>query len=120
MNKWHQCLKFISEAEYVDTFSFLDITCHKQQFKTSVKRKPIFSIVFTKYESYLDQSYKKSLTDTLLFHCFFFICSDYTLLHLEVENFIIKKNSYHSGITEQSIKYFLNKLCSEKSNSNCS
>ena len=49
--------------------------------------------------------------DTLLFHCFS-VCSDYTLFYLEVENLreILKKNSYPSGIIEQSIKYFLNKL----------
>ena len=45
------------------TFLFLDIkiTRHNQQFKTSVYRKPTFSGVFTHYESYVDQTYKKSL-----------------------------------------------------------
>ena len=59
----------------------------------------------------MDQTYKKSLIDTLLFRCFS-ICSDYTLFHLEVENLreILKKNSYPSGIIEQSIKSFLNRL----------
>ena len=53
----------------------------------------------------------KSLIDTLLFCCFS-ICSDYTSFHLEVENLreILKKNSYPSGIIEQSIRSFLNKL----------
>ena len=112
MNKQHKCLKFNSEAENDNSFSFLDIkiTHHNQQFKTSVYRKPTFSGVFTHYESYLDQTYKKSLIDIFLFRCFS-ICSDYTLFHLEVENLreISKKNSYPSGIIEQSIKSFLNK-----------
>ena len=58
-----------------------------------------------------DQTYKKSLIGTLLFRCFS-ICSDYTSFHLEVENLreILKKNSYPSGIIEQSIRSFLNKL----------
>ena len=87
MNKQHKCLKFTSEAENDNSFSFLDIkiTRHNQQFKTSVYRKPTFSGVFTHYESYVDQTYKKSLIDTLLFRCFS-ICSDYTSFHLEVEN----------------------------------
>ena len=113
MNKQHKCLKFTSEAENDNSFSFLDIkiTCHNQQFKTSVYRKPTFSGVFTHYESYVDQTYKKSLIDTLLFRCFS-ICSDYTSFHLEVENLreILKKNSYPSGIIEQSMRSFLNKL----------
>ena len=85
MNKQNKCLKFTSEAENDNSFSFLDIniTRHNQQFKTSVYRKPTFSGVFTHYESYLDQSNKKLLIDTLLFHCFS-ICSEYTLFYLEV------------------------------------
>ena len=79
MKKHHKCLKFTSEVENDNSFSCLDIkiTRHNQQFKTSVYRKPTFSGVFTHYESYLDQTYNKSLTDTL-FRCFS-ICSDYTL-----------------------------------------
>ena len=114
MNKQHKCLKFTSEAENDNSFSFLDIkiTHHNQQFKTSVYSKPTFSGVFTHYESYADQTHKKSLIATLLFRGFS-ICSDYTSFHLEVENLIreiLKKNSYPSGITEQSIRSFLNKF----------
>ena len=107
MNKQHKCLKFTSEAQNDNYSSFLDIKiiCHNQQFKTSVYRKPTFSGVFTHYESYLDKTCKKSLIGTLLF-CYFSICSDYTLFHLEVENLreILKKNCYPSRIIEQSIK----------------
>ena len=64
---------------------------------------------------WLDQPYKKSLIDTLSFRCFS-ICSDYTIFHLEVENLreTLKKSSYPSGVKEQSIKSFLNKLCIPK------
>ena len=73
MNKQHKCLKFASQAEII-TFSFLDIkiTRHNQQFKTSVYRKPTFSGVFTHYESYVDQTCKKSLTDSYCFSAFQF------------------------------------------------
>ena len=113
MNKQHKCLKFGSETENDSSFLFLDIkiTCQSQQFKTSVYRKPTFRDVFPHYESNLDQTYKKSLIDTFLFCCFS-VCSDYTSFHLEVENLreILKKNSYPSGIIEQFIRSFLNKL----------
>ena len=109
MNKQQICLKFTFEAVTDKSFSFLNIkiTHHNQQFKTSVYRKPTFGGVFMHCESYLDQSCKQSLSDTLLFRCFS-ICSDYTLFHLEVENLrkILKKNSYPSEIIEQSIKMF--------------
>ena len=101
MNKQHKCLKFTSEAENDNSFLLIDtkIACHNQQFKTAVYRKPTFNGVYTQYENYLDQAYKKLLTDCALFH-------------LEVENLreILKGNSYPSGIIEQSIKYLLNKL----------
>ena len=87
MNKQYKCLKFTSEAENIKSFSFLDIklTRHNQQFKTSDHRKRTFSDVFMHYESYIDQTYKKLLTDTLLFRCFP-ICSGYISFHVEVEN----------------------------------
>ena len=123
LNKQHKCLKFTSEAENHNSFWFLDIkiTRHNQHFKTPVYRKPTFIGVFTHYESYLDQTSKKILIDTLLFRCFS-ICSDYTLFHLQVENVreILKNNSYSSRIIKQSIRSFLNKLYVPKINFNCS
>ena len=113
MNIQHRCIKFTSETEQNNTFSFLHINITRQnnQLKTFVYRKPTFSGVFTHYESYIDQSYKKSLIFTLLFRCYS-LCSDYTLFHLEVEKLreILKKNSYPSSIIELSIRTFLNRL----------
>ena len=107
MNKQHRCIKFTSETEQNNTFSFLDINITRQnnQLKTSVYRKPTFSGVFTHYESYIDQSYKKSLIFTLLSRCYS-ICSDYTLFYLEVKKLrkILKKNRCPSGIIELSIR----------------
>ena len=101
------------ETEQNNNFSFLDIniTRENNQLKTSFYRKPTFSGVFTQYESYIDQSYKKSLIFILLFRCYS-LCSGYTLFHLEVEKLreIFKKNSYPSSIIELSIRTFLNRL----------
>ena len=123
MNKQHKCLKFTSEAENDNFFSFLDIkiTRHNQQFKTTVYRKPTFGGVFTHYESYVDQTYKKSLTDTLIFR-YFSICSDYTSFHSEAENLreILKRNSYPINYRAVHKIFFKQTSCSEKSNSNCS
>ena len=113
MKKQHKCLKSTFETENDNSVSFLDIkvTRHNHQFKTFVYRKPTSSGVFKHYQSYVDQTYKKSLIDTLLFRCFS-IYSDYTSFHLEVENLreVFKKNGYPSRIIEQSIRSFLNKL----------
>ena len=56
MNKQHKCLKFISEAENDNSFSFLEIkiTRHNQQSKTSIYRKTTFSGLFLHYKNYLN------------------------------------------------------------------
>ena len=105
MNKQHRWIKFTSETEQNKTFSFLDIniTHQNNQIKASFYRKPTFTGVFTHYESYIDQSYKKLLIFTLLSRCYS-ICPDQTLFYLEVEKLreILKKNIYPSGIITQS------------------
>ena len=104
MNKQHRCIKFPSKTEQNNTLSFLDIntTSQNNQLKTSVYRKPTFSGVFTHYECYINQSYKKSLIFTLLSRVFHLcsVCSDYTIFHLEAAKLreILQKNSYPSGI----------------------
>ena len=112
-NKQHRCIKFTSETEQNNPFSFVDINITRQnnQLKTSVYRKATFNGVFTHYESYIDQYYKKTLIFTLLSHCYS-ICLDYTLFHLAAEKLreILKKNSCPSGIIELSIGTFLNRL----------
>ena len=119
MNKQHKCLKFTSEAESDNYFSFLDIkiTRQNQQFKTFIYRKPTFSGVFVHGESYLDQAYKKSLIDTLLF-CWFSICSEYTSFHLE-DGYLreIFKKEFLSIRNHRAIHkiFFKQTLCSQKS-----
>ena len=109
INKQHRCIKFTSETEQNNTFSFLNInvTHQNKQLKTFVYRKPTFSGVFTRYESYIDRSYQKSLIFTLLSRCYS-ICSDYTRFHLEVQILreILKKNSYLSGIINYQYELF--------------
>ena len=104
MTKQHRWIKFTSETEQNKTFSFLDIniTHQNNQIKASFYRKPTFTGVFTHYESYIDQSYKKLLIFTMLSRCYS-ICPDQTLFYLEVEKLreVLKKNIYPSGIITQ-------------------
>ena len=113
MNNMHKHMKFTSETENNNCFSFLDINImrEKHQFTTSVYRKPTFSGVFTHYESFIDDSYKKSLIFTLLFRCFS-ICSDFSKFHLEIKKLrdIFKRNGYPSSLIEMCIRTFFQKL----------
>ena len=77
MNKQHKCLKCTSWSENDKSFMFLDIeiTCHNQQFKTSVYRKPTFSVVFILFNllrlhfiSFRSWKFKRNLKKRIALH----------------------------------------------------
>ena len=76
MHTKHPNIKFTSEFEQNDFFSFLDvkITRNNNQLITSVFRKATFSGVFTNFKSFMPVTYKFGLVHTLL-HRSFSICS---------------------------------------------
>ena len=81
MNKQHRYVKFTSKTEKNNT-CFLDINKTRQnnQLKTFVYRKPTFSDVFTHHESYIGQSYKKSLIFKFFISLFFCLLRLHTIL----------------------------------------
>ena len=72
LNKQHKNIKFTSEIEENGSLSFLDIKISHEnnKFVTSVYRKPTFSEIFTNFESFIRNLYKRWLTETLLHRCF--------------------------------------------------
>ena len=78
---------------------------------TSVYRKPTFTGVFTNFQSFIPDIYKRGLIETLL-HRSFRLCSNYENFHWEIETLksILKHNSYPHSILDHCIKKFLNKL----------
>ena len=97
MNTKHGNIKFTSEFEESDPFSFLDvkITHTNNQLITSVFRKTAFSCVFTNFKSFMPVEYKFGLVHTLL-HRSFSICFSYEEFHEEIVLLkdIFKKNEY--------------------------
>ena len=85
MNTKHPNIKFTSEFEQNDFFSFLDvkITHSNNQLITLVFRKATFSGVFTNFKSFMPVTYKFGLVHTLLHHSFS-ICSSYEKIHEEI------------------------------------
>ena len=94
MSPKHQNINFTVEYGNIGSLLFLDVKiCRKNgKFATSVYRKPIFSGVFTNYESFILTYYKRGLLRTLL-HRSFNIFSDFKTFHLEIDHLktIIKK-----------------------------
>ena len=107
MNSKHRNIKFTFETEFLD----VKITPKTKRFVTSIFRKAKFSGVFTKYDSFIFDTYKISLVHTLLFR-FFKICSSMENFHIGVEHLrcIFRCNNYPINIIDQCIKKFLDKL----------
>ena len=88
MNTKYPNIKFTSEFEENDSFSFLDvkITRRNNQLVTSVFRKATFSGVFTNFKSFMLVAYNFGLVYTLL-HRSFSIWSSYEKFHEEIGHF---------------------------------
>ena len=73
------------ENENKNRMFFLDtqIIREDKTFTTSVYRKPTFSRVYIRFNSFLPSSYKFSAVYTLAYRCFQ-ICSSWTKLHAEL------------------------------------
>ena len=84
-NTRHPNMSFSFEQEKNGTLSFLDVEISREQgkFVTTVYRKPIFSGVYTHFESFLPTVYKFGMVYTLVYRGFK-ICSDWTKFHEEL------------------------------------
>ena len=113
LNKQRKIIKPTTEIEENGSLSFLDIKISREnnKFMTSVYRKPTFSGVFTNFESFIPDIYKRGLIETLL-HRSFRLCSNYENFHREIETLksIIKRSSYPHNLVNHCMERFLNKL----------
>ena len=117
LNKQHKNITFTSKIEENDSLSFLDIkiSFENNKFVTSVYCKRTFTGVFTDFESFIPDIYKRGLMETLL-HRNFRLCSNYENFYLEIETMksILKHNSYPHNLVNHCIKKFLNKLFAQR------
>ena len=69
LNSMHSSLKFIVEKESNHRLPFLDVFVHKTSaaFLTSVYRKPTFSGLYTRWDSFCPQQRKINLIKTLVY-----------------------------------------------------
>ena len=88
---------------------FLDVLITKTSngIETTVYKKSTFLEVYTKWDSY---KYKSSLINTLL-HRAHQICSSFTLLHKEFNQFflVLEKNGYPKNSLNKHINRFIGK-----------
>ena len=112
LNSQHPCIKFTYEVETDNTLPFLDINICRSNgsFLTSVYHKPLFTGLFTNFESFLPITYKKGLIYSLVFR-YFNLSSSYILFHEELEKLgkFMKLNCYPDRFLDHCFKTFLNK-----------
>ena len=91
------------------------ISQNKKDFTTAVYHKPIFSGVYSNFNSFMADNYKHGLIFTLLFRIFL-IALDFSKFHEEDNHVkdVLKKNSFSTNSMDKRIKIFLNKKFSQK------
>ena len=114
MNQRHQNISFTMEEEINNTLSFLDVQVTRQTdglLTTSVYRKPTFSGLFLKWDSYVPKQFKKSLVLGFINRAWK-ICSTYELFDKELQfmKFILKANGYPGNFLESCIHKALTKF----------
>ena len=116
-NSIHEKIKFTKEIETNNQISFLDIYITKtdDNIQTKIYRKPTYTGLYTKWDSYIPLKHKKSLVFSLL-HRAFHICSDYKIMHKEFQfiTSILQNNGYPLYFVNKCISTFLNKKFTTK------
>ena len=105
-------MTFSFEVEHNSCLSFLDVlvTRTDDRFITSLYRKPTFSGLYTHFNSFIAEQYKKGLIFCLLFRIFTFVTT-WEKFHDEVVALknIFKKNAYPEHFFDKCVKNFLDK-----------
>ena len=117
MNTRHKSMRFTSELESNEQFSFLDILVTKKngEFCTSVYRKPTFSGLYTKFDSFIPDLFKFGLVYSLL-HRVYCISSAWNTVDVEIKKLkdIFLKNGYPKGFLDVIVTKFLDRTVNPK------
>ena len=111
-NSRHPNIKFTFELEENNQMPFLDVLVSRisGKFNTSIYRKPTFSGLYTNFESFIPECYKKGLVYCLLYRIFT-LTTTWKSFDNEVQflKTLFLKNGYPQFFIDRCIKKFLNK-----------
>lgn len=117
LNSFDDAIQFTVEQENNNTLPFLDILITRVEniigetlFTTSIYRKPTFTGLLLKWNSFVPHFYKISAISSLIYRAIR-ICSSYTSMHIEFE-FIMNlaiNNGYPSKFISNQIRKTLNR-----------
>lgn len=112
INKQHRNLNFVPDNEKDNCINFLDISVLRKDgvLVTNIYRKSTFSGVYTNYNSFMPNNYKKSLIITLVFRLYTIIFEPATFdIELKYLRGIIFKNGYPLPFIDSCVKKFFQK-----------
>ena len=104
LNSKHDCFKFTSEKEENGTLPFRDLKIERKNstLSTSIYRKPTFTGLLSRFDSFTPDKYKDNLFATLV-HRGFKLCSSFLSFDIKV-NFLkslLKQNGYPLSLIEK-------------------
>ena len=113
INGQHQSIQFTYEKEVNNILPFLDLKVERKEavLTTSIYRKPTFTGLLSKFDSFTPMKYKENLIATLI-NRGYKLCSSFLAFDNEC-NFlksILTKNGYPLFLIEQQIRKVVNKL----------
>lgn len=117
LSKCYPLIKFTCGTENVEDYitnslAFLDVSVKRESdlaFKTRIYRKPTFTGLITKWDSFVPKSYKYNAISSMVYRAMR-ICSTHQSLHDEFENIrtIAYNNGYPEAFVESIIRRQLN------------
>ena len=113
LNSQHPNIKFTHDLEKDGKLNFLDVTINRidDQFSTSVYRKPTFTGLGLRFDSFTPRSFKINLISCLI-HRAYKISSSYRLFHLDL-SYLRKHfsgNLYPQYLFDLSVRKYLDKM----------
>ena len=113
LNQQHDAITFTEEQETKDKLPFLDVLVTRSShgsITTNVYRKPTYSGLYMKWDSFVPKSYKKGLVNCLIFRAWK-ICSNFSLFHQELQSVksTLMANGYPSNFVDSIVRRFLDK-----------
>ena len=110
VNERHPSISFTMEEETDNSLSFLDVLVRKVRdvHETTVYRKPTFSGLYQRWDSFTPKSHKLALVNTLLYRAWM-ICSNLTLFHIEASKIksFLRANGYPAKTLDRILQTFL-------------
>ena len=113
MNSLHKNIEFTCEREENNKLSFIGVDVERGEgnFVTSVFRKPTYTGLLTKFDSFIPERYKQNLISIMVYRAFH-ICSNYMNFHIEIEFLrdIFQKNGYPLNFFQNIVSRTLRKI----------